>query len=156
MWLFSPLRSESRMSDSPFQLRNYSQLLFRKRPPLAIDSFRARFVVLKESLATVATADDVTARTRILDSHLASHSGDVTASSNMSILGTDPHGTRLYRRLATGTPHDHANLPITNRRYSRLPTCATDSGLAGCHFCQFRAGPVFEISITAKLRDDTL
>jgi hypothetical protein len=36
-----------------------------------------------------------------------------------------PKGIRLYRRLATGRRMTTRDLPITNRRYSRLPTCAT-------------------------------
>jgi hypothetical protein len=41
----------------------------------------------------------------------------------VAVNGVAPTGSRLYRRLATGTPHEYSNLPIANRRYSRLPTC---------------------------------
>jgi hypothetical protein len=37
-----------------------------------------------------------------------------------------PTGSRLYRRLATGVASANPTpAPIANRRYSRLPTCAT-------------------------------
>ena len=60
-----------------------------REEPLAI------CVVLENGFATVAAAHDMINRTRIFDSHLAGHSGNMMVKANMSILGTDPFTTPL-------------------------------------------------------------